>query len=179
VRAARWHNRPGIIAVALAFILCLAAPGCGYHVAGKGGGGGMPGGIETISIPFFVNMTAKPDIEGTLTSAFVSEFVTTVAVVRDGEAVMNGVIKSYSLTPVSYTQSDVAQEYRLSVTISLMIQKADDGVVIWHDDSITDYEDFVVDTTNVSATRDAETAALKKLAKDTARKIKERIVEDF
>ena len=102
---------------ALLVVMAALAAGCGYHIAGKGGK--MPGGIKSVSIPIFFNSTAKPDIESTVTQAFVNEFVNTVHVTTDNEVVMRGTITSYELTPVSYTQNDVNQEYRLTVTLSL------------------------------------------------------------
>ncbi len=168
--------RAGRMALVLAVFLSLVS-GCGYHIAGKGGG--MPGNITELAVPIFKNNTRKPDIEILVTSAFAAEFLTTVKVAETAPAVMQGVIKSYELDAVSFTQSDVNQEYRLRVAISLKIIREEDGRVFWSDDNITDYEDFVVNTADVTATREAEITALKKLARDTARLVKERMLEDF
>ncbi len=157
-------------------ILLLVFSGCGYHIAGKGGK--MPGGITSLTIPVFTNNTAKPDIEAPVTSAFVNEFVNTVVVQDKGDAVMSGVIKSYSLTAVSYTKSDVNQEYRLAVVMSVKIVRST-GEVLWEDDNVIDTEDFTVNIGSVTATKEAEDEALKKISRDTARAIKERIVNDF
>jgi hypothetical protein len=43
----------------------------------------------------------------------------------------------------------------------------------------TDYEDFKVTALNVDATKAAEREALKKMARDMARLIKEQMVEGF
>ncbi len=164
--------------VMLLFIPLLMA-GCGYHIAGKGGK--MPGDIKTLSIPVFANLTAKPEVESALTSAFVTELVTSVSIAgfEEAEAVMYGTITSYSLTPVSYTKSDVNQEYRLTVAISLRIEEKNSGKILWEDPAITDYEDFTVNISDVSATREAEDQALRKLAKDTSRNVKEKLLEGF
>ncbi|MBI5901872.1 MAG: hypothetical protein HZB84_00075 [Deltaproteobacteria bacterium] len=142
----------------------------------------MPGGIKSVSIPVFTNTTAKPDIESILTSAFVNEFITTIEVKEKSDALMQVTIKSYTLTPVSYTKSDVNQEYRLTVVLSVRLYKKENdapGKLLWSDENIVDREDYIVNSLDVSATRDRETEALKKLAKDTARLTKERILEDF
>ncbi|HBG45520.1 MAG TPA: hypothetical protein DDW94_00860 [Deltaproteobacteria bacterium] len=161
----------------LYILVLLLFAGCGYHVAGKAGQ--MPGGVETLAIPVFTNKTIKPDIESAVTSAFVSEFVTTVSVAGDAPFVMEGVITAYSLTPVSFTKSDVNQEYRLTVTMSLRILNENTGAVIWQDRSVTDYEDFAVNIDDVAATKDREADALRKLSRDTARLVKERMMEGF
>lgn len=159
----------------LLLILFLTLAGCGYHIAGKGGK--MPGDLSSLNIPIFANSTHKTNIEAILTNAFVEEMVTTVKVGREGDGTMQGVIRSYNLTAVSYSKSDVNQEYRLTVVLSVTLLK--NGAVIWKDDNISDYEDFAVNTSNVTATKEAEEAALKKLAKDTARIVKERLLENF
>lgn len=166
--------RPSGLTALFIFIVMLVA-GCGYHIAGQGGK--MPGGIESVSIPIFTNSTAKPDIESTVTQAFVNEFVNTLHVTTDNDVVMRGTINSYELTAVSYTQNDVNQEYRLTVTLSLVLVKG--GDILWEDNAISNYEDFAVTITDVTATNEAELAALKKIAEDTARFTKERMLEKF
>lgn len=162
---------------ALLFLM-LFSGGCGYHVAGKGGA--LPGGVTTLSIPVFANNTGKPDIEFTLSTAFVSEFVNTVRIVdKDAQAVMQGSIKSYTLTPISFAKNDITQEYRLTVALAVRIVREETLEVVWEDDNVVDYEDFSVNIGDVAATRDRETAALKKLSKDTARLVKERMLEGF
>ena len=156
-------------------IFLLAFVGCGYHIAGKGGK--MPGDLASLNIPVFANAAQKTNIEAIVTNAFVEEMVTTVKVGSDGEGTLQGVIRSYSLSAVSYSKSDVNQEYRLTVVLAVSILK--NGAIIWQDDNISDYEDFAVNTANVTATKEAEEAALKKLAKDTARIVKERLLENF
>ncbi len=169
-----------ICAAIAAAALVTVIGGCGYHIAGKGGA--MPGGVKSVSIPVFTNTTAKPDIESILTSAFVNEFVTTVEVKEKSDAVMRVTIKSYTLTPVSYTRSDVNQEYRLTVVLSVRLFKQENGApgkLLWSDENIADSEDYIINISDIAATKDREAEALKKLAKDTARLTKERILEDF
>lgn len=165
-------NRPLALLVAILFIVA----GCGYHIAGRGGK--MPGDITSLSIPIFTNSTSKPDIESAVTQAFVDEFANTLRITDNGDIVMAGIIRTYSLTPVSYTQNDVNQEYRLTVAMSLVITRGQ-GDPLWQDDDITDYEDFTVNISDVTATKEAEFVALKKIAADTARFTKERMMEQF
>ncbi len=163
-------------------LLMLLVYGCGYHVAGKGGTSTLEvEGITTIAIPIFKNDTHRADVESVITTAIVDEFVNVVDVVDPdrADAVMEGRIKRYSLDAISYTERDVVREYRLTVVLSVRIVRISDGRVIWQDDAVTDYEDFTVDTSSVTATRDAELDVLKKLARDTARLLRERVLEGF
>ena len=157
---------------ALVLIAALLFAGCGYHIAGRGAA--LPGGVTEMRVPVFSNETAKPDIEGPMTEAFVAEMVNTVRVSYRSEIVMTGVITGYDLKPVSFTGSDVNIEYRLTITLSVDIKRGED--VLWKDENITDYEDFPVNALDVAATEDAERAAMRKLARDTARLVKERML---
>lgn len=164
--------------IAVIFLLALfIISGCGYHVTSKTGR--LPEGIKSLTIPIFENRTAKPDIESDVTSAFVDEFVTSARMESGAGHVMNGIIKTYELTPVSFTKSDINQEYRLTVVLGLSIVEKVTGRVIWQEDNITDYEDFTVNIDDVTETTEREEAALQKLARDTARLVKERMIERF
>ncbi len=163
-------------AVAL-LISLLVLSGCGYHLTGKAGN--MPGGVEGLYIPVFTNVTLKPDIESSVTAAFVNEFLTTVSIAEDAHFVMEGTIKSYDTAPISFSMSDVAQEYRLTVVMDLRIMKRATGEVVWQASGVADSEDFTVNTASPSDTREREAAALLKLARDTARLVKERMLVRF
>ncbi|MEK6791689.1 MAG: LPS assembly lipoprotein LptE [Deltaproteobacteria bacterium] len=157
-------------------VLCMALlAGCGYHVAGKGGQ--MPGGATAVSIPVFVNETSKPNIESVVTGAFVDTFVNTVSITGSAAVVMKGVIKSYVLTPVSYTRSDVNQEYRLTIVMAITLSRG--AETLWSAENITNYKDFAVNQADVTATKEAEDKALAKIALDTARLVKENMLSGF
>lgn len=154
----------------------FAFSGCGYQIAG---GKRTPLDLPSLSVPVFENSTVKPDIEGIITEAFISELISSVVIVNDGQAVMSGVIKEYGLTPVSFTQTDVNQEYRLTVAVSLTITRKSDNKILWMDGNIIETEDFVVNINDVNATKDAEENALRKLSADMARTIEERLLENI
>lgn len=164
---------PGLGAIVL---LAALLAGCGYHLSGMSGK--MPGDITALSIPVFTNATGKPGIESTLTSAFTTEFATTVQISENADAILQGVIKSYGLQSVSYSKNDVNQEYRLTIVMSLKMIKRD-GTVLWEDDNVTDNWDFPVNSSDITVTKEAEIETLKKIARDTARLVKEKMMERF
>lgn len=163
----------------LTFVAALmaTASGCGYHLSGQFGK--MPGGVKALYVPMFENRTQKPDIEAIMTSAFATEFATTVEVSDKAEFVMNGQVVSYGLQSVSYTKNDINQEYRLTVAVSLKIAKRDGSEVVWKEDNISSYGDFVVNGMDITATKEAELAAFRKIARDSARLVKEKMLENF
>jgi len=169
-----------ILASCILYLASCILTSCAYHIAGKGGN--MPGNIATLSIPFFKNRIQKPDVETVITSALIEEFVKSEVakvVEEDAEAVINGVITGYELMPVSFNRNDVIQEYRVTIRVEVQLVRGSDGKVLWEDKNITDYEDFKVSAADVNATKTAEWDAVKKMARDTSRLIKERMLEDF
>ncbi|MFQ5329958.1 MAG: LPS assembly lipoprotein LptE [Thermodesulfobacteriota bacterium] len=172
---------PLSMSVLIVIALATALSGCGYHVAGKGGS--IPGGITTLSIPFFQNQTQRPDVETVLTTAIADEFINTVSlqVVKsgEGEATLVGTVTSYTLSAISFDSTDVTQEYRLSIAVDLKLVRRSDESILWERKGLADYEDFKVTALSVDATKAAEREALKKMVKDMARLIKEQMVEGF
>ncbi|MBI5233115.1 MAG: LptE family protein [Deltaproteobacteria bacterium] len=170
--------------IGLFAVLLLTSAGCGYHVVGKPEvstglrANGLVGGIKTISIPYFNNETQRPDVEGVVTNAFVNEFVNTVDIVDRlrADAVLEGVIKKYSLKPISFSGADVVREYRLIVIMSVRLVRTSDRKVLWQDDEAGDDDEFDVVPDDVAATKDAEWQALSGIAFKTARRVKERIL---
>ncbi|MDH4101220.1 MAG: LPS assembly lipoprotein LptE [Nitrospirota bacterium] len=167
----------GLVKYAMVFLATAFISGCGYHVAGSGKL--IPGNIKSIAMPIFQNLTTKPDIESIITGAFRNEFINNIEISDKGEAVFNGAIRAYTLKAVSFTRSDVNQEYRLTIIIAASITKAGVPEPLWADDNIVAYQDFIVNVNDVSATKDAERNALSKVSQDMARLTKERIVEGF
>lgn len=164
--------RPALSTALVAAALIYAIFGCGYRTVDTTA---LPGGIKTLSIPVFKNESDRADVETIVTNAVVNEFMRSVDVVGagEGDAVIVGTVKAYKLSPVSFTAHDVASTYRVSIVLSIKLVK--DGEVLWQDDNITDYEDFAVNTANVLTTKQSEWALVKKMATDSARRVKERI----
>lgn len=161
-------------------LLLAVLTGCGYHIAGRGGN--MPGNVTSMSIPFFKNRIQRPDVETVITTALVDEFVKSgiaKVVQENAEAVLNGAIIGYELNPVSFSNNDVIQEYRLIIKLEISFVRKSDGKILWEDKNFIDYEDFKVNIADADATRIAELDTVKKMARDTARLIKERMLEQF
>jgi len=172
------------LVLATLILTLFIAGGCGYHVVGKGGNAFFAD-IDSIAIPVFTNETRRAGAESTITNAIVDEFLNVVDIksVASAAVVLEGAVVNYSLSPVSYTGRDVANEYRLSVELSLrLVRRGTDGQkdeVLWEDARLRDYEDFIVSSSDVAATRDAEEEVFEKLAKDIARLVRENMMEGF
>lgn len=175
-----WHS---LWATGYLVFLIIILNGCGYHVMGRGEK--LPNGITTISVPFFENQVKdkemvsllKSELGSIMTPPFTEELVNSgiVKVVDRGEAVLKGVIRDYTLTPLSYTRGDVVKEYRLKVVLALSIVK--EGKTLWQGE--LNYSNEFDASDDISTFRANEERALKDVAVELAKQFKERIIEDF
>ena len=121
-------------------IFCLfLLLGCGYQLAGKETH--VPPGLASVAIPTFVNRTFEPGIEIQFTQAFLREFIVDrrVKVLDRSEAdsVLEGVIKYFHFSSVSYNESGFVLEYQTTVILDVTL-KGRTGEVLW---SVNDLED--------------------------------------
>ena len=106
--------------------------GCGYQWVGKETH--VPPELASLAIPTFLNQTYEPGIEVQFTQAFLREFIRDRRVkVLDrveADSVLEGVIKYFNITSVSYDQSGFVSEYQTTVIIDLILKKRT-GEIIW------------------------------------------------
>src|ERR1700754_2423015 len=102
----RQTNRKDPMKLAVALLLACTFAGCGYHTAGHVST--LPGSVQTIAIPAFVNNTQTFRIEQVLTGAVVREMVTRTKyhVVNDADtsadATLRGTVVSTYTAPLTY-----------------------------------------------------------------------------
>ena len=122
------------IAVLLGLLVGLCSAGCGLYSFS----GAVPGGVETVAVPLFDNQTAEYGIREQITDALISRFVqdNIVKVVDIGraEAILRGTIVRISDEPYAIQQSETVDEYRIIVTIRVILEDAGTGDAIWTQD---------------------------------------------
>ena len=165
----------------VALLTCVLVTGCGYHVSGGRGSvsSNFGYGIESVAVPVFKNETLRSGVEGVITNALVDELVNIIEIKSkaNAEAVIKGVVESYELSARSYGDGDVVSEYRLTVSYSVRLVRVTDNVVLWQDNMVSAYADFLVDITSVAITKDRESKALEAVALESARLVRERMAE--
>ena len=163
------------------FVVLIIVTGCGYHISGGRGSvsSNFGYGIESVVVPVFKNETLRAGLEGVITDALVDELVNIIEIKSkaNAEAVIEGIVKSYELSAQSYGDGDVVSEYRLRVSYLVRLVRVSDGVVLWQDNNLSAYADYLVDTTSVAITKDRESHALREIARESARLVRERMAE--
>jgi len=119
---------PGLIFLT---ILCVVCAGCGAYKTTPG----TAKGVQTIHIPFFVNKTSEPDLELTITERFINNLIVdnTLKVVDedDADALLDGVIISFSNRPFSFNRELNAEEYLVVITVRATLFDRKTNTPIW------------------------------------------------
>jgi len=167
--------------------LLVAFSGCGYTTKTL-----LPDDIRTIQIETFKNniditkeVGAKdkyelyrPNLEVDLRDAVVSRVFLDgnlkIADKNSADAVLEGQIVQYRKDPLRY-QNEVVQEYRISIVCNVKLINQKDSKVLFEEDGITgDTTYFIAGTLQKT-----ETAALNDAMSDLARRIVNRILENW
>jgi outer membrane lipopolysaccharide assembly protein LptE/RlpB len=163
----------------LAAVVFLGAS-CGYSL--RGTGSFLPPEVKKIQIPQFTNKTTRFELDRTLTTAVIDEFVargkvdiTSDAAAADAKLV--GIITTFSASPSGFSRSGSADHYTIYLVVSITLTEAKTQKVIYTNPSYVFNEDY-----EVPEGRDFEsvqTEALKKIAEKFARNLVVSILEGF
>jgi outer membrane lipopolysaccharide assembly protein LptE/RlpB len=169
-------------ALALGLVLAAAAllAACGYSL--RGTGSFLPPEMKTIHVPTFTNKTTRFELDRTLTTAVIDEFVARgkVEIISDpkaADATLAGTILGFNASPSGFSRSGSADHYTIYLVVSVVLTEAKTQRVIYTNPSYVFNEDY-----QVPEGRDFEsvqTEALKKIAEKFARNLVVSILEGF
>lgn len=183
-------RRRALLAVVVA---AAAASSCGYALVGRGGG--VAPEIKRLGVPPFRDSTGKPGLDEKITQKVMEELlrrgrVDVVPTAEGVDAVVDGELVRYDLTPVGFTTTDAAaaaaatattQASRYSVTVVARIKYFKTGQEkepIWSNDSFTFRDEFEIGT-DPQAFFDREGQAQDRLATNFARNLVASMLEAF
>lgn len=159
---------------------------CGYSLAGRGSF--LPARIRTIGIPTFTNRTTVFNLETLLTEKVRSEFIgrgkyNIVPQATGVDALLTGEISSVSLTPVSFTQTQQASRYTLTMIARMDLKDMQSNTVLWDNPSLAFRQEYEAaggtGATDPNAFFNQQANALDRVASDFARTIVSAILEAF
>ena len=166
-----------MITASMAAILCVSS--CGYHFPHRGLE--IPKEIRRVAIPTFVNRTYEPQIEAVLTDAIREWFnkagFAVVTNVEDADAVLFGAINSFKSLAISFSKSDYAMEYRISVEVHIKL-KDRNNKVLWEDPKITRVEEYF-SSPDIAISEQNRKMAFQKLAQNMMRDVTDRMFAGF
>lgn len=170
-------NKTGIFTITLLCFLLLL--GCGYQMVGKETH--VPPDLTSIAIPTFINKTFEPGIEVPFTQAFLMEFIQDrrVKVVdrKEAESILEGVIKSFNLSSVTYDRSGLALEYQTTVVIDLTLKKRS-GETLWVERNLSETRWYRT-SSNILTSEANKVVAVQQMGRFVAERIRNRFFYNF
>lgn len=131
----------------------------------------LPSHLKTVAIPVFENATTEYTLEQELTQAVIDRFVQDnhlkVVDERSANAVLRGKITQYRNTVFGFSTAVQAQEYRVTIQLSVSFKDQVKNRELWHDDDlIKTVNYFVVDVPGQRARTelDGRKEAIQKIA---------------
>ena len=165
----------------------VAAPGCGYALAGRGSF--LPAYIRTIGIPQLQNATTFFQIEQILTERIRQEFIgrgryTVIPGTDAADAILSGSVTSITVTPVGFTQQQLASRYLFAMTLNVLFTDVRTNLPLWANTALTFREEYELQTRSNVALEGAqfvsqERSSLDRIAADAARTVTTAILEAF
>ena len=162
------NGRARTLGVALA-ALAVAAASCAYTTSTAL----LPSHLKTVAVPVFENGTTEYTLEQDVTDAIIARFVADnhLKVVDQGSAhaIVKGRITSYRNAVFGFSQTAQAQEYRVTLGISVTFKDQVKNRELWSEpDMVKTANYYVVDTPGDSARTelDGRKRAIAKLAEE-------------
>jgi hypothetical protein len=129
---------------ALAILVLVALPGCGYRLAGTGTN--VPEGARTIDIRPFHNHTRENGLEVRLQRALEDEFrrrgVLRVVSEGDADLVLSGDIRRFTSIPVAFSATDEAVQYQGVIQVGMRLVERASGQVVHETKLLQETQDF-------------------------------------
>jgi hypothetical protein len=156
---------------------------CGYRLSGTGLL--IPEGTKTIAVPGFINNTNEPYVDLDVTKAVTDEFIADgrlrVADVESADLVLRGKIVKFEVTALSFTADSFVQQYRVHLVVDASLDDLRSKKTLWKEKGLEAVfiSDYNVTIGNITATKIAKEAAIKKASQDIAWTLRSRVLEGF
>ena len=156
--------------MAAAGLALLMVAGCGYKVHSSVQN--LPGGIRSLGIPTFSNLTPQYKVEQQITRAVLNEFSTRTRISINSsssgvDGVLTGEIRSFNSSPVIYGTDTFGSAFLVTVGMAVKLTRLSDGAVLWENPNYVYSERYVLNT-KITDFFSEENPALERLARDFA-----------
>ena len=162
----------------------LSGSGCGYSLAGRGGG--FDPQVKRIGVPLFRDSTGRTNLDRKITQKVTEELlkrgkVDIVQTIEGVDAIVEGEIVSYQIQPVGFsggTQSTTASRYSITLTARVKYFKPGEAQAIWQNDAFVFRDEYDVGS-DPSSFFDREDQGVDRLAQAFARSLVAAMLEAF
>jgi outer membrane lipopolysaccharide assembly protein LptE/RlpB len=117
---------------------------CAYSVRTSS----LPPHLKTVAIPVFDNATTQYRLEQEITDAVIDRFVRNnqlrVVDERSANAVIQGKVMIYRNNVFGFSEQTKAQEYRVTITVSVVFKDLIKNRELWTDENLTKSSNYYV-----------------------------------
>jgi hypothetical protein len=122
----------------------LLLNGCGYTASPAV----LPPHLRTIAIPVFENQTSEYTLEQAVTDAVVARFVSDghlrIVDEKSADCVVHGRLTQYRNAIFGISNTDLAQEYRVTIGVAVVFKDQVKNREIWRDDGLVRTANYYV-----------------------------------
>jgi predicted small secreted protein len=167
----------------LVFSIAFLLTSCGYRMSGMGVL--VPPGVQSISVPAFINNTNEPYVDVEITRAVVNEFIADgrlqVKDVEVAELALRGTVTHFEVVALSYSPESVVQQYKVRLVVEAALEDLRVQKVLWQEKGIETIfiADYPVVVGDIRLTKIAKDAAIKRASQDIAWTLRSRVFEGF
>jgi hypothetical protein len=156
-------------------LLAVGLAGCGYSFRGS-----LPDHIKTVAVPVFTNKTSTPAVESTsaIVEAYASNGRLRVVKQEEADAILDGEVIFYGISPIAYDSVANVRLYRLIVTLDVRLREVKNNSTLFEQQSLKESADFQV-LGAVSQTIGNEDFAARTAAREVARSIVSLTIDRF
>lgn len=163
-------------------LFSFLASGCGYHFSPAGEH--INKSIQTVFVDNFSNKTSEVNIENYFRNSFIDQFrkgsrFKLVSSKDLADAVFKGSINSLVTPHLAYSETRLAKENRVTVSMEVVFEERETKEIIWANKNLSGSEDYIVDESSPNTTETNRKNAIKELADDTAEKAYRYIMSGF
>ena len=164
----------------------LVLPGCGYSLAGRGSF--LPDYIRVIGIPTFANRTPLFNLETQMTEKVRAEFIgrgkyRIVPDAQNVDALLNGEVSGVSITPLSFTNQQLASRYMITMTARVELRDQRENKVLWENPALVFRQEYEAQSGQTALDPTAffgqDQNALERMTTEFSRSIVSAILEAF
>ena len=149
----------------------------------------MPSSLKTVHVEAFKNKIAFtasavrnvyfPLLEVNIRDAVVDRFLfdgnLRIADPDTADLLLKGELISYSRDPLRYTDNNDVEEYRVAISVNLIMLNQDQEINLWTEDGFTGEATYFL----TGPLANTESTAVEEATEDLARRIVERTIEDW
>ena len=171
-------KRLGIVILLLHGLLV----GCGYALVGMGSN--IPEDVQIIFLLPFENNTRRAQVDQILGQTVADEVVLRgrfdLASNEDGaQAVLEGSILNFVVTPVRFGPEGLAEEYEVSISASMEFRRTESDEILWRNPNYIFRQNYELDEEDLTSFFDREILAIDAVAILFARTLLTDLMEGF